>query len=256
MQPSPAEIARTLATGRLAGTVQVAYHPWRYPVRHAIDRAGQVLLLSRAGGEVAAALEPRDGSDDVAVVLTVPDVPPVDGAPSLGQLDAAGWARVLTGTAAREAALEFAVANPDNDLLGVGQDFVLHRVAVAEVRLERSGRVVPVGLDEYAQAEPDPLHAEERDLLVDLAEHHMPQIGEFLRQQLTRAGHRPGADLPRVVRMDRYGLTVAVGEAYRVRLAFPRAVRDRPDLARMLHPALCLQCGRGGYSPGPMSPAM
>lgn len=244
MQPSPAEVARTLATGRLAGTVQVAYHPGRYPVRHATDRAGQVLLLSRAGGDLAAALTPRDGADEVAVVLSVADVPPVDEAPSLGLLNAAGWARVLTGVAAREAALEFAAANPDNDLLGVGRDMVLHRVRVAQVRLERSGRVIQIDPYEYAQAEPDPLHPQERDLLVDLADHHAAQIGEFLRRQLIEAGHQPGDELPKVVRMDRYGLTVAVGTAYRARVAFPRAVRDRLDLARMLHPVLCVHCGR------------
>jgi hypothetical protein len=241
--PSPAEVARTLLTGRLAGTAQVAYHPGRYPVRHATDCAGRVLLLSRVGGDLCAALEPRDGAEDVAVVLSVADVPPVDGAPSLGQVYAAGWARVLTGAAAREAVLEFAEANPDNDLLGVGRDFVLHQVEVAEVRLERSDRAVQVDADEYAQADPDPLHAEERDLLVDLAEHHAAQIGPFLRERLDEAGHRPGDDLPRVVRIDRYGLTVAVGDTYRARLPFPRAVRDRPDLARMLHPVLCPNCG-------------
>jgi hypothetical protein len=221
-------------------------------VRHATDRAGRLLLLARAGGVLADALEPADGAPAVAVALHVTDAPPVDGAPHLGELRASGWASVLTGVAAREAALEFADANPSSDLLDVGRGFVLHRVEIAEVRLERAGTRIDVEPGEYAQAEPDPLHAEERDLLVDLAEYHATEIGEFARRQLAGAGHPPppGDELPSVVRMDRYGLTVAVGRAYRARLSFPRAVRDRPDLARLLHPVLCLHCGPGrGYAP-------
>ncbi len=251
MQPSPAEVARTLATGRLVGTIQVACcrsdaNPGPYRVPHATDPAGRLLLLSRAGGELAGALEPAPGAAGVAVALRVPDVPPVDGAPHLGELRASGWATVLTGVPAHEAALAFAQSNPVDDLLDVGRGFVLHQVEMAEVRLDRAGGHIHIDPGEYARAEPDPLHAEERDLLVDLAEHHAGQIGEFLRGQLSRSGNRPpGEELPRVVRMDRYGLTVAVGRAYRARLSFPRPVRDRLDLARMLHPVLCLHCGQG-----------
>lgn len=243
MQPSPAEVARTLAAGRLTGTVQIACDPTRHRVRHATDCAGRLLLLSRAGSELG-------GTDEAAVSLRVEDVPPVDGAPHLGTVRLVGWASALAGPPVREAALEFVEANPTSDLLDVGQGFVLHQVEVAEVRLERAGTVLRIDQDEYARAEPDPLHADERDLLVDLAGHHATQIGEFVRRQLTAGGHPPGDGLPRVVRIDRYGFTIRTtdaaapeGKACRVRLAFPRPVRDRIDLARMLHPALCYRCG-------------
>lgn len=238
MQASPAEVARTLASGRLLGTVQVACRPGPYRVRHATDRAGRLLLLSRAGGELAEALAPQE----VAVVLHVDDVPPVPGAPSLGQLHAAGWASVLTGTAAHQAALEFAEANPTSDLLDVGRGFVLYQVEPVEIRLTKGDAILDIDPDEYAQAEPDPLHAEERDLLVDLADHHAAEIGEFVHRQLVAAGHDPGEVQPRVVRMDRYGFAVVAGDC-RARLSFPRAVKDRADLAQLLHPVLCLHCG-------------
>jgi hypothetical protein len=156
MQPSPAEIARTLAAGRLLGTLQIAYRFESYRVRHATDCAGQVLLLSRAGGPLAEALAPAEGAGDVAAVLTVADVPPPAGARSLGQVWISGWAAVLTGAAVREAALEYAETNPTSDLLDVGRGFVLHRIDVADVRLERRGAMVDIDPDEYIRAEPDP----------------------------------------------------------------------------------------------------
>jgi hypothetical protein len=245
MLPSPAEVARTLATGRLLGTLRLAFRSDSYRVRHATDCAGGVLLLSRAGGELATALAPADGAADTAAVLTVADVPPVAGSPDLGQVWISGWAKVLTGVAAREAALEYAETNPTSDLLDVGRGFVLHRIEVAEVRLERSGNTVEIDPDEYIRAEPDPLHDDEHDLLVDLADHHATEVSTFVRRQVMTAGQDPGEEPPRVVRMDRYGFVAALGPASddrRVRLSFPRPVRDRPDLAQLLHPVLCLRC--------------
>jgi hypothetical protein len=255
MQPSPAEVARTLATGRLLGTLRLAFRPESYRVRHATDCAGGILLLSRAGGELATALAPAGGADDTAAVLTVPDVPPVAGSPHLGQVWISGWAMVLTGVAAREAALEYAETNPTSDLLDVGRGFVLHRIEAAEVRLERSGSVagrdtrgcatINIDPDEYIAAEPDPLHNDEHDLLVDLADHHATEVASFVRRQVAAAGQDPGREPPRVVRMDRYGFVAALGSVSddrRVRLSFPRPVRDRPDLAQLLHPLLCSRC--------------
>jgi hypothetical protein len=44
-----------------------------------------------------------------------------------------------------------------------------------------------------------------------------------------------------VVRIDRYGFMVRLGDRL-ARLAFPRAVTDRHDLADLLHPVLCHRC--------------
>ncbi|MDR7278115.1 DUF2470 domain-containing protein [Catenuloplanes atrovinosus] len=242
MHPSPAEVARTLAAGRLPGSATIACRPGPHPVRHVTDGAGRVLMLSRRDGTLAEALVPTDGADDTAMVLDVTDVPPVAGAPSLGRAWIAGWAVALAGDDAREAAIEFAAVDPTGDLLDVSGEFVLHRLDVAEVRLERGGVTLDVDPDEYAEAEPDPLHAIEWDLLSDLADHHQPEITAFLRSQLDKAGMPYGAREPRVVRMDRYGMLVDIGAAKTVRLAYAHPVADRAELARLLHPVLCPRC--------------
>jgi hypothetical protein len=267
MQPSPAEVARTLAAGRLPGTAHIACRPSPHRVRHATDATGRVLMLVPAGGEVADSLRPVEGADDVAVVLDVRDVPPVAGSPALGRVWVSGWAAPLTGVEARQAAQDFVDSlawdwssfggtddrgptagntDPVGDLLDVGRGQVLFRMEPAEVRLEAGGRISDIDPDEYAAAEPDPLQAVESDLLTDLADHHVSEMTDFIKRQLAGSGHdRPGGPPPRVVRLDRYGFVVALGapgREYRARLAFPRPVADRADLARLLHPVLCRRC--------------
>ncbi|BCJ63322.1 DUF2470 domain-containing protein [Polymorphospora rubra] len=247
MQPSPAEVARTLAAGRLAGTAHVACRPGPHPVRHVTDPSGRLLLLTRAGTLSANALHPSDGADDVAVVLDVPDVPPVTGSPSLGRVWISGWATELTGAAAVAAAVDYAAVDPTGDLLDVGRGMVLHRVDVAEIRLERAGTMIDIDPDDYAEAEPDPLRDEEGELLADLGDHHVTEMAGFIRRQLRGAGHDHRPDhQPQVVRLDRYGFVVAIGppgSRYCARLTFPRPVADRADLAKLLHPVLCHRCG-------------
>jgi hypothetical protein len=249
MQPSPAEVARTLAAGRLPGNAHIACRPSPHRVRHATDAAGQVLMLVPVESDLAGALRPAEGADDVAVVLDVQDVPPVAGSPALGRVWVSGWAAPLAGIAARQAAQDFVDIDPVGDLLDVGRGQVLFRMAPAEVRLEAGGRIRDIDPDEYAAAEPDPLQAVEWDLLTDLADHHVPEMSEYIGRQLAESGHTGpgglGGPAPRVVRLDRYGFVVALGapgHEYRARLAFPRPVADRADLARLLHPVLCRRC--------------
>jgi hypothetical protein len=210
-----------------------------FPVRHVSDGDGRMLLLSPVGGALTTALRPVDGNDDTALVLDITDVPPTSGAPSLGRVWVAGWAVPLSGAAAREAALAYAELDPTDDLLDVGAGHVLHRMEVAEVRLQRGGATLDVDPDEYAAAAPDPLRRIEFDLVADLADHHVTEMSAYLRRQL---GPAAGAgDEPRVVRLDRYGFWVDLGDRI-ARLAFPRPVSDRVDLAHLLHPVLCRRC--------------
>jgi len=236
MQPTHAEIARTLAAGHLPASAYIACCQGPFPVRHVTDAQGQVLLLSPRDGAVTGALR---APGNTALVLDIPDVPPVAGAPALGRVWISGWARALSGAEARAAALDYADTDAAPDLLDVGDTQVLHRVEVAEVRYERSGVSFDVDPDEYAAAEPDPLRAIEFDLIADLADHHITQMTAYVRRQLGPVA-RPG-DEPRVVRLDRYGLMVRVGDRL-ARLAFPRPVEDRRDLAHLLHPVLCHRC--------------
>lgn len=236
MQPTHAEIARTLSAGHLPASAHIACRQGPFPVRHVADDHGRLLLLSPSDGVLAAALRPLEkGHDDTALVLDIPDVPPMAGAPSIGRVWVSGWARLLRGEQARAAALDYADADPAADLLDVGDTQVLHRMEIAEVRYERDGALFDVDPDEYAEATPDPLRAIEFDLIADLADHHVDAMTAYVRRHL-------GPAAVSVVRLDRYGFLVRLGERH-ARLAFPRVIKDRHDLAHLLHPVLCHRCG-------------
>jgi hypothetical protein len=239
MQPSHAELARTIAAGGLPASAHIACRPGPFPVRHVTDQEGRVLLLAPAGGALTLALRPIDGSDDTAIVLDITDVPPTSGAPSLGRVWVAGWAVALRGNEAREAAIEYSEMDAADDLLDVGAGQVLHRMEVAEVRFERHSTLIDVDPDEYAEAAPDPLRQVEFDLIADLSDHHVAEMAAYVRRNLGPAA-QPSVE-PRVVRLDRYGFVVRLDERL-ARMAFPRPVTDRHDLAHLLHPVLCHSC--------------
>jgi len=239
MQPSHAEVARTLAAGHLPAVAHIACRPGPLPVRHVTDGAGRVLLLSPAEGGFAAAVRPQPGVDDTATVLDITDVPPMAGSPGLGRVWVSGWVARLDGDEARAAALDYADIDASGDLLDVGEGMALHRMDVAEVRYERNGTLVDVDPDEFAAAVPDPLRQIEFDLIADLADHHLAEMSAYVRRQLGKT-FQPAAE-PQVVRMDRYGFVVRLDDKL-ARLAFPRPVADRQDLAHLLHPVLCHRC--------------
>ena len=239
MQPTPAEVARTLAAGHLPAVAHVACGPGPLPVRHVTDAQGHVLLLSPADGAFATALKPQPGTADTAMVLDIADVPPVAGSPAIGRVWVSGWATRLDGDDARTAAMDYAAIDASGDLLDVGGSKVMHRMDVAEVRYERDETLVDVDPDEFAAAAPDPLRQIEFDLIADLADHHPAEMSAYVRRQLG-SSFQP-KDEPRVVRMDRYGFLVRLDDKV-ARLAFPRPVTDRHDLAHLLHPVLCHRC--------------
>ena len=150
-----------------------------------------------------------------------------------------GWTTRLDGDEARQAALAYAEIDASGDLLDVGESQVLHRMEVAEVRHERDEKLVDVDPDQFAAATPDPLRQIEFDLIADLADHHLAEMSAYVRRRLGSAFQPKGE--PRVVRMDRYGFLVRLDDKL-ARLAFPRPVTDRHDLAHLLHPVLCHRC--------------
>jgi hypothetical protein len=240
MQPTPAEVARTLAAGHLPAMAHVAYGPGALPVRHVTDTEGRVLLLSPRDGALASALRPQPGAGDTAMVLDIADVPPTAGSPSLGRVWVSGWAELLEGDEARAAALDYADIDASGDLLDVGAGQVLHRMGVSEVRYERQEKLIDIDPDEFTEAAPDPLRQCEFDLITELADHHMAAMSAYVRKHLGPA-FQPEAE-PTVVRMDRYGFMVKLDDKL-VRLVFPRPVTDRQDLAHLLHPVFCPRCG-------------
>ncbi|GGM25683.1 MULTISPECIES: DUF2470 domain-containing protein [Micromonospora] len=240
MRPSPAEIVRTLVTGRLPALAHLARSAGPHQVRHATDPDGRVLLLVPTPGDLATALTPPPGDTDVATVLDVRDLPPTTSAPALGRAWLSGWAERLDGDEARQAAMDFAATQPAGDLLDVGNRFQLHRFEVAEARWEHAGATRRIDPQAYARAEPDPLHAVEAELLADLTDHHAEQVAGYLRRRLKLSG----TESPQVLRIDRYGLLVAYGRpgaTRQTRVRFARPAADVADLSRLLHPMLCSQ---------------
>jgi len=244
-EPTPAEIARTLVSGRLPATAHVAWWPEPLVVRHATDCSGRPMLLCRDNETLATALRARAMSGaaapppGAAVVLTVEDRPPITGAPSLGRAWVSGWAAPPKGSAQlREAALEYAETHADDDLLGLGRGTQLHRLEVQAVRLETGDGILTVDPQDYTAADPDPLYDVEARLLAHLNEHHIDQLSRYLTRRLVEAGLPPRDGAPRPVRIDRYGLVVSAPHGRFVRLPFPRALRDRTDLVELLHPVL------------------
>ena len=120
MQPSHAEVARTLAAGHLPASAHIACRPGPFPVRHVTDARAGVLLLSparrRADRRAAPDRRQRRHRDRARHLRRAA----VAGAPSLGRVWVAGWAVALTGDEAREAAARLRRTRPDRDLLDVG----------------------------------------------------------------------------------------------------------------------------------------
>ncbi|MCD0443950.1 hypothetical protein LO763_09970 [Glycomyces sp. A-F 0318] len=240
MRPSAAEVARTLARGRLGGVLRFADGAPVTGFHHATDRIGRPLLLAAPGDGLAARLR---ASGPAEVRLTVDDVPPHRGAPSLGRVRLSGILLPVPRSATRPAVLEYARSRPIPELFDVGDRITMHRIEIDRVSFSRSGAAEAIDPAEYAAAEPDPLHECERDLLDDLARHHMAQLGHHLRHLLDAKGTAYDGT-PRVRRLDRYGLVVDLGDAPAgpgrrwLRLEFARPVSGRHDLAHLMHPIL------------------
>lgn len=232
MRPTAAEVARTLASGRLEGTAHVRGYPARVKVRHATPADGHPLLLTGFGTELATQLTPG------SMVLSVDDLPPVPCAPTRGRLWLTGTAHLLGGAEARAAADAYAEVSPLGDLLDVGRGHVLFRIVPTEVRIANGRRLLEIDSAEFRAAEPDPLAADEGRLLADLNDHHLHQLASLVE----RVSGRAAPAECRALRLDRYGLTVGSapggGPGPRLRLGFERAVTSVCELTHLMHALL------------------
>ncbi len=241
MRPSPAEVVRTLVAAGHPGQLHLPEAAWPVEVEHAAEPDGTPLVLVEDAAP-GAELLPAAGADDVAALLTVPDLTPYGATPSRGEAVLLGWVAPLGGAAARAAADAFAAVRPLPALLDVGHGRTLYRMDVAEIRLDAEDRTAPVDADDYRRATPDALHLREADLLADLNDHH-PEVQDALLRWARAA--LPSASAARPVRLDRHGLLLRVtaGEVVRhLRLAFRRPATDLPDLASTLHGLCCRRC--------------
>jgi uncharacterized protein DUF2470 len=249
MRPSPAEVVRTLIAARQPGQLHLPEAAWPVEVEHATEPDGTPLLLVEDAAPGAAEL-PAAGADDVAALLTIPDVTPYEATPSRGEAVLLGWVAPLSGAAARSAADAFAAVRPLPALLDVGRGRTLYRMDLAEIRLDAEDRTAPVDPDAYRRARPDALRLREADLLADLNDHH-PEIHAALLGWARAAVPTATAALP--VRLDRHGLLLrvttseatgaATGDATRhLRLAFRAPATNLADLAATLHQLCCHRC--------------
>lgn len=254
MEPTPAEIARTLAAGHLPARVRAecalegsgpAASASEFAVAYVTDRMGRVLLLLTDDSPVDRALRPVAADGDAVAQLTVADRQPVPGSPWRGRVALTGWATRLTGIAAHRAAMDFADVNAVGELLDVGRGSVLYRLDLAEIEWRTPGydapdtgpdglRRVAVDVDAFLDAEPDPFRVDEQKLLADLAEHHTDLLDELCAQ--ARETAVPGARGARALRLDRYGLTLGVdvdGDERWIRAGFRHPIADLRELAEV-----------------------
>jgi hypothetical protein len=137
----------------------------------------------------------------------------------------AGWVTRLVGAGAREAAIEFAAANPSDLLLDVGRGTDVFRLSAEEVRVERMRETTVVDADEFAAARPDPFQADEHDLLVDLRDHHAAELASLLSVPEGEA---------QAVRLSRHGVIVRLRDGGLVNLEFRRPAHGPCCVARAL----------------------
>jgi hypothetical protein len=238
MRPSPAEVVRTLVAARGPGQLHLPESTWPVPVAHGVAPDGTPLLLVDDDAPGADAL-PAAGADDVAALCTIPDETAYPAAPSDGEAALLGWVAPVPPAGVRAAADAFAAVNPLPALLDIGRGQTLHRLELAEIRLDGDDRCASVDLDAYRCARPDPVRLRETELLADLNDHH-PEIRHALLRHARMAVPTADAVLP--VRVDRHGLVLRVlagGGPRHLRLAFRRPVADHADLAATLRALSC-----------------
>lgn len=263
MEPTPAEVARTLAAGHLPARIRTDRGPDggssasrapEFAVTHVTDRMGRVLLLLAEDSPVDRALRPVAADGDAVAQLMVADRQPVAGSPWRGRITMSGWATRLTGIAAHRAAMDFAEVNSIGELLDIGRGRVLYRLDLAEIEWATPGydaedtgpdglRRIDVDVDAFLDAEADPFGADEQTLLNDLADHHDDLLAELCAQ--ARETAVPGASNARALRLDRYGLTLGVeveGEERWIRAGFRHPIADLAELAEVFHLLACCRC--------------
>ena len=265
MEPTPAEIVRTLAAGHFPARVRtecgsvgpvdaLAASPTEFAVTHVTDRMGRILLLVTEDGPADRALRPVAADTDAVAQLVIADRQPVPSSPWRGRVTMSGWATRLAGSSAQQAAMDFAEVSAVGDLLDVGRGSVLYRLDLAEIEWCTPAygsvdagpdglRRVDVDVDAFLDAEPDPFGADEQKLLADLADHHDDLLAELCAQ--VRATTVPEATNPRALRLDRYGLTLGVDagrEVRWIRAAFRYPIANVRELAEVFHLLACCRC--------------
>jgi hypothetical protein len=89
-------------------------------------------------------------------LLSVDDRPPVNAAPTLGQVRVGGWVHRLDADQTSPARLEFAEANPVCELLDVGRGVALFAIEVDRAQVQRGVTIEEVDVEAFIEADADP----------------------------------------------------------------------------------------------------
>ncbi|RZU31735.1 DUF2470 domain-containing protein [Blastococcus saxobsidens] len=239
LRPGAAERARTVAT-RVAATVCARGVEASRLLAHTVTAAGQVLLVVRREGELAAAVREAPDQDLPALVMVSDHAPVPLRRPVRAQLWLSGWVTPVRPADERAAALAFAETRPDAALLDVGHGAQLLRLDLAEVVLGEGGEGIDVGPQEFLAARPDPLAALEGDHLRHLAADHADVL-DLLAGRLP-AGMVARHDVVRPLGLDRFGFRLRIERPLGhtdVRVPFARPLTCAGQLGAAVGEVLC-----------------
>ncbi|MYW02398.1 DUF2470 domain-containing protein [Streptomyces sp. SID3343] len=236
-RPVTAARARTLAAHATSATLDLPGDKDEHvvPAARVVESDGSLLLL--VPGETAALV--LTARDDLAAVLHLVDVAPV-AVPHRVRAHCwiAGWLTIPTGDDAERAAAR--LAEVGNDPTASPRAGTVVRMEVGEVLVDDlwgAGHVEP---EDYADAEPDPLAADEAELLQHLAVAHAEDLGRLA----SVAGAPACAERVAPVSLDRHGLRLRTGGPDRtcdIRFEFDTPVSTARELGgalrRLLHGA-------------------
>lgn len=251
----PAEVARTLASGVVTGTLLAAGAPGASAGNGAVVRpcgttSGDLLLLvpsrARTARHVAGATPVARGAD-VPALLDVLDAPAVPTELPRARLRVTGWTEPVAAPERRTALLSAADARPFPELLAVGHGASLYRFDVAGVTVTTPDGTCDIDPDDFRRAKPDALYESEREVAAHLQQHHYDDLTVWALQRLT---HRDACTIRQILvtRVDRYGLDLSCHCAtgtQRLRIPFPGPVDDEEELGAALRALRHCACDGG-----------
>ncbi|MFJ5845033.1 DUF2470 domain-containing protein [Streptomyces sp. NPDC092903] len=207
--PTDAERVRTVLSRAASLSLTTTGQAYDLIGLHSVSTAGQVTLHPGPGSPLA-----REAADapmgSLAALLQFTDIAP---APLRDRVRArvtvSGWLAPETGGALR--------------------------LDSARVSLWTPAGATDVGLDEFALAEPDPLAAEEADMLTHLADSHEELMADLLGLAGSRLPHGMVRSLP--LALDRHGITLRCeyeSGHCDLQLLFPALARDATDAGEQI----------------------
>ncbi|WP_018255134.1 DUF2470 domain-containing protein [Salinispora mooreana] len=206
--------------------------------RHTLDPSGRIRMDLPINSRLATDITRQR---EVAAVVEITDVAPTPVRERVrGRATLSGWLTPIAPGDSEDLTPVAPADAGDNEDLIVGFD-------LAAVELTVDGVTTTVDPDDFATAEPDPLAAEEAELLCHLDRHHPRTVESLCR--LVAPRHRYGVRRVVPIRLDRHGLVLRlerVGGHRDVRLGFTPALRH-PDELRERMSALVERgaaCGR------------